>query len=117
MRSTIQARLDEGSQKALRELVTRLGWSPSRVVREGLQLLAACHAGRRRRKIIGLAEFNSGYRDLGSNKKYLKGFGRSSPSLLDTGVIVALLDRSERFHTACAEAVGALRFRSSPAKL
>ena len=29
--------------------------------------------------------------------------------LLDTGVIVALLDRSERFHPTCAEAVGALK--------
>ena len=27
------------------------------------------------------------------------------PVLLDTGVIVALLDRSERFHTVCAETV------------
>jgi len=30
------------------------------------------------------------------------------PTLLDTGVIVALLDRSEKFHPACAEAVQAI---------
>jgi len=30
------------------------------------------------------------------------------PALLDTGVIVALLDRSEEFHQACSEAVRAL---------
>ena len=30
------------------------------------------------------------------------------PVLLDTGVIVALLDRSEKFHQACAETVGEL---------
>ena len=76
MRSTIQARLDQRSQKALQQLVNQLGWSPSKVVREGLCLLAACRLGNGRRTIIGLGKFQSGVSDLGSNKKHLKGFGR-----------------------------------------
>ena len=39
MKTTVQARLDHQSQVKLKRLVQRLGWSPSRVVREGLQLL------------------------------------------------------------------------------
>ena len=76
MRSTIQARLDERSQKALGKLVNQLGWSPSRVVREGLRLLAVCNLRAGRREIVGLGRFASGLRDLGSNKKHLRGFGR-----------------------------------------
>jgi hypothetical protein len=76
MRSTIQARLDETSQRTLSQLIKQLGWSPSRVVREGLQLLAACHLGNGRRKIIGQGKFASGIRDLGSNKEHLRDFGR-----------------------------------------
>jgi hypothetical protein len=77
MNSTIQARLDEASQKALARLVKQLGWSPSKVVREGLRLLAACHLGTAgRRQIIGQGKFASGISDLGSNKQHLKDFGR-----------------------------------------
>jgi hypothetical protein len=76
MANTIQARLDEASRKRLEQLVKRLGWSPSKVVREGLRLLAACQPGNRPRKIIGLGKFASGIPDLGSNKKHLKDFGR-----------------------------------------
>jgi len=76
MPSTIQARLDESSQKTLAQLVKQLGWSPSRVVREGLKLLAACQLGNGRRKIIGQGKFASRIDDLGSNKHHLKDFGR-----------------------------------------
>ena len=76
MKGKIQARLDPGAQKELDRLVRRLGWSPSRVVREGIRLLAACHSQRDRIRIIGLGRFESGIKDLGSNKSHLKGFGK-----------------------------------------
>jgi len=76
MKGTIQARLDRGAQKELDRLVRRLGWSPSKVVREGIRLLAVVHARDEGTSIIGLGGFDSGIRDLGSNKSHLKGFGR-----------------------------------------
>ena len=47
VKANVQARLDRRSQIALERLVRRLGWSPSRVVREGVHLLAACYVGPR----------------------------------------------------------------------
>ena len=75
MKTTVQARLDPETSAALARLVARLGWTPSRVVREGLRLLAVSHPASGRRKIAGLGRFSTGVRDLGSNKKHLKGFG------------------------------------------
>jgi hypothetical protein len=76
MKSNVQARLDRRSQSALNELVRRLGLSPSQVVREGIQLLAACYGRPTKAKVIGLGRFSSGVPDLGSNKKHLRDFGR-----------------------------------------
>lgn len=76
MAATIQARLDEESQKMMTRLVKTTGWTPSRVVREGLRLLAACHVTKGRRTIIGQGKFASGVGDLASNKTHLQGFGR-----------------------------------------
>jgi len=76
MRQSVQARLDEDSCRHLSRLTKQLGWSPSRVVREGLQLLAACRLGNGRRQIIGQAKFKSNIPDLASNKKHLRGFGK-----------------------------------------
>jgi len=76
MKANVQARLDRRSQVALERLVRRLGWSPSRVVREGVHLLAACCGGPSTHRVIGVGRFVSGLPDLGSNKKHLRGFGR-----------------------------------------
>jgi hypothetical protein len=57
-------------------LTRELGWSPSQVVREGLRILEASYARRKKRGIIGLGKFRSRIPDLGSNKKYLRDFGR-----------------------------------------
>jgi len=76
VKTTIQARLDKPSQRALARLVRQLGWSQSKAIREGLLVLAACHLGNGQRKIIGQGQFDSGLPDLGSNKKHMEGFGR-----------------------------------------
>jgi len=76
MKATVHARLDPESQAALDALVRRLGWSRSRVVRQGLRVLAACYGTTSRPKIVGAGCVGSGVPDLGSNKKYLEGFGR-----------------------------------------
>ena len=78
------------------------------MVREGLLLLAACHGGRAGKKIVGLGKFSSGIRDLGSNKARI---GTVKPVLLDTGVIVAWLDRSEGYHQ---QSTTALKNLASP---
>lgn len=72
----MQARLDKDSQVALEKLMRRLGWSSSQVVREGLKLMAATYGASPKKKIIGMGEFDAGVPDLGTNKKYLEGFGK-----------------------------------------
>lgn len=57
-------------------LVRELGWTPSRVVREGLRVLEASYLRRKRRGVIGMGKFRSGVPDLGTNKKHLRGLGR-----------------------------------------
>jgi len=76
MKATVQARLDRQSQAALDRLVKRLGWSPSKVVREGVQMVAACYGNLSQRRFVGVGRFVSGFSDLGSNKERLEGFGR-----------------------------------------
>lgn len=81
MKTSVQARLDEETQAALDGLVRRLGWTPSKVVREGIRLVDKQHAKPSSRKLIGVGEFDSGISDLGSNKKYLEDLGVKSMGL------------------------------------
>ena len=76
MKAVVQARLDPEARQALHGLVRRLGWSPSRVVRESLRLMGRYHGAAPRRRVIGVGKFDSGLPDLGSNKRRLEGFGR-----------------------------------------
>jgi hypothetical protein len=75
-KDTVQARIDEQVRRDLEHLVKTLGLSPSEVVREAVRRMAAAHPRAGRPRIAGLGQFASGVPDLGSNKKYLKGFGR-----------------------------------------
>lgn len=76
MGNTIQARLDQRTQKRLAALVRAYGWTPSHVVREGIRLLEQTRLRGKKRAIIGLGKFDSGVRDLATNKKHLEGYGR-----------------------------------------
>ena len=76
MSRIIHARIDEQTERLLREIERRLGWNDSQVVREGIKALNAVLVPKRALQIVGLGRFRSGIRDLGSNKAHLKGFGR-----------------------------------------
>lgn len=76
MSRIIHARLDVQTDRVLREIERRLGWSDSQVVREGIKALNVLLGPKRSRQIVGLGRFRSGVKDLGSNKAHLKGFGR-----------------------------------------
>ena len=76
MSRIIHARLDVQTERLLRELERRLGWSDSQVVREGIKALHVLLVPKRSRHIVGLGRFRSNIRELGSNKAHLKGFGR-----------------------------------------
>jgi hypothetical protein len=75
MAKIVQARLDQDSEALLQRLRRRTGLSESALVRRGLALLEASER-RGRSRIVGLGKFESGRRDLGSNKRHLRGFGR-----------------------------------------
>jgi hypothetical protein len=76
MSRIIHARLDIETDRMLRQIERRLGWSDSKTIREGIRVLNGLLPQRRKKKIIGQGRFRSGIPDLGSNKDHMKGFGR-----------------------------------------
>lgn len=76
MSSLVQARLDPESEKIMQQLVKKTGWSTSKIVREGLRVLASCHVATGPRTIRGQGKFPSGIGDLATNKAHMRDFGR-----------------------------------------
>lgn len=74
MARTVRVQIDDELEKLLAELKRRTGWTDSKLVREGIKVLAAMRLPRRR-EIIGLGRFASGIADLSTNPKRLSGFG------------------------------------------
>lgn len=85
MRSTVQARLDAESQQALDILTRKLGMTPSEVVRASLRLMIQGHsqAPKKKPKFLGIGKFDSGLRDLATNKKYMEDFGLTRQQRLE----------------------------------
>jgi hypothetical protein len=71
----VRASLDEEAVRQISALATRLGWTRSQVLREGIRVLAAVYPAARKRTISGIGQFTSHIQDLGSEKAHLKGFG------------------------------------------
>jgi hypothetical protein len=76
MSRTIHARLDANTDSLRSELQKQLGWTDSQIVREGIKSLSVLVRANGKRTIIGQGRFASGVKDLASNKKHLKGFGK-----------------------------------------
>ena len=75
MSRVIHARLDDETEVVRSELTRRLGWSDSRIVREGVKSLAVLLVPKRKRRIVSLGKFKSGVPDLGSNKRHIEWVG------------------------------------------
>jgi transposase InsO family protein len=73
----VQSRLDAETLELLARLRRRTGLTDSEILRQGVRRLAEVAGPIPRRRIVGVGKFTSGVADLGSNKKHLKGFGRS----------------------------------------
>ena len=75
MGTTVQARLDEKAEAALRSIAKDEGWTASKAIRECLIEGAERRAKIRRPRLIGVGSFE-GPTGLSTNKKHIEGFGK-----------------------------------------
>jgi Arc/MetJ-type ribon-helix-helix transcriptional regulator len=77
MTTTVQARLDEETQAALDRL-RQSGLRTSEVIRKGIHMVAKEAGANKEIEIVGFGQYDSGIRDLSTNKKHMAGFGGHS---------------------------------------
>lgn len=76
MGTTVQARLDEKAQAALKRLVRANGWTTSQAVRECVIRVDEQTAAKPHPRLIGAGCFDSGSSGSATNKKRMEGFGK-----------------------------------------
>ena len=73
----VQARLDAHTLDVLVRLRRRTGLTESEILRRGIHRLAQDTVPSRKGRIVGVGRFASRIRDLATNPKHRRGFGRS----------------------------------------
>src|SRR5260370_36709573 len=78
MGATIQVRLDEKSEAALKRLVRAKGCTPSQAVRESILKDDEQLRAKPRPRLIGIGCVSFGPGDVGTNQKRMEGFGKKA---------------------------------------
>jgi hypothetical protein len=76
MGATVQVRLDEKSEAALKQLVRAKDCTPSQAVREAILKEAERLRAKPLPRLIGIGCVSLGPGDLATNKKHMEGFGK-----------------------------------------
>jgi hypothetical protein len=78
MGSSVQVRLDDETEAALKRIASAEGWTTSEALRFCIHQVDRQRGAKRRQRLIGIGEFDSGIPDLATNKKYLDDLGVKS---------------------------------------